>query len=1023
MSKFKPNEKQQQCINNIEGKHLILAGPGTGKTFTLIEIMKAILAKGINPEKILALTFSDAAANEMKNRLDKELQEMDSGVYISTYHSFCLDIIKDNPEEFELPANYKVITDTVSRNFLKECIKELEPKAFRTEKNDPYFYLDEIYRKIQDIKSHRLTKDEYFRYIKENPDWEPELLKAQAKLKDLQESGEKIPATAENNVKKAQKNIDKAYELRDFYELYKSKTEAEHYIDFNDMINFVLDKFDTDPSFLEDISNKYEYLLVDEYQDTNNPQNEIVTKITQSMKDPNVIVVGDDDQIIYTFQGAKLDTMEKFIKNFPDTEIFCLTDNMRSTQSILNAARAVAIQDNNRLEANLEFRNHDICKKLTAKNPDIIKLDKPVRIYKYNDVIQEYAQITQEIENLINSDTCPVNDKNEKKLSEIAILTTTNAELDTFAQLLKEKNIPYELKDGKNIFLIKSSYVLYCYLKMLTSPELYSDKIFKLLLMPPFSINSKDYETLFKQHSRYKTFIDAMKCIDKKEFVQPEKIMDFVLTFDYLQSYRANETLKNIVLETGAKTGIFDYFINSEINRSENIAGLKKIADEAINFSQVTKSVSLEYFVEYLDMAYNDEFVIKTDKAPVTLNAVQLLTYHSSKGKEFEYVYMPTLTKDKWESSSKSYKAGIPLPPSEYKTKDELLEIKYSDNIKLLYVGMTRAKHTLRLSYPQTVAGKEKKLTRYISNIIDDKNLNFEKKEAPEFDAETYWLERTKDLIIKDYDYTKEFHELVNSKINGKPYSPTSVNTYIKCPRMYFYKYILDFEAKDGNADNMHYGTSVHYALEKAVNYAMKNHAYPTKEKFIKYFDDKLSTLPVSSFEASEILKGRGEAALDKYYVQLCNTPVNMLCKPECEIHFTLGDIRFRGIIDRIEKNPDGTFSVYDYKTGSAKNGRIICTGGEHEDYYNQIALYKYFFEKSHECKVKSVGFIFPEDFENNYDPKITDEDCLEVVDKFKNAISNIKAYNFEPIAQKDRKNSPACKYCAYKDFCNFDVV
>ncbi|HCB11318.1 MAG TPA: hypothetical protein DEO94_04095 [Cyanobacteria bacterium UBA11991] len=85
--------------------------------------------------------------------------------------------------------------------------------------------------------------------------------------------------------------------------------------------------------------------------------------------------------------------------------------------------------------------------------------------------------------------------------------------------------------------------------------------------------------------------------------------------------------------------------------------------------------------------------------------------------------------------------------------------------------------------------------------------------------------------------------------------------------------------------------------------------------------------------------------------------------------------------------------------------------------------MYKYFFEKSHECKVKSVGFIFPEDFENNYDPKITDEDCLEVVDKFKNAISNIKAYNFEPIAQKDRKNSPACKYCAYKDFCNFDVV
>ena len=1019
MSNFMPNEKQQECINNTEGKYLVLAGPGTGKTFTIIERMKSLVQNGVNPERILALTFSVPAANEMKNRLDKELDKLDSGVQISTYHSFCLDIIKDYPQDFELPDNYKIISDTITKQFIKECIDEIQPKAYRTSKNDPYLYMKTIQEQIAEIKKCRLTKKDFFDNIKNNLDWEPELIRAKNKLNELQQSGKKIPNNAITDIEKAQKKLDKAYELWDFYELYKSKMEAGHYIDFDDMINFVLDKFDSDNSFIKEIANKYDYLFVDEYQDTNKSQNDIIINLTENMNSGNVFIVGDDDQIIFTFQGAKLDTMEKFLKQFPQTKVICLTDNMRSTQSILDFARQIAIQDNNRLESNIEFEKYNICKKLTSKNPEINKLDKQVRLYKYQDIMQEYSNIVEEIENIINSDNCPKDGNGNKNLSEIAILTNSNSELETFAQMLKDKNIPYDLKEGKKIFLIKSSVVLYYYMQMLVSPELHSDKIFKLLLLSPFNINSKDYETLFMQRSKYKTFIDAMKLIDKSEFVEPEKIIDFIFTYDYLQSYRANETLKNVILEIGAKTGIFDYFINSEINRNENIAGIKKITDEAVEFSDSFNSISLEDFVEYLDIAYSGQTVIKTDKAPITLNAVQLTTYHSSKGKEYSYVYMPTLINEKWESSSSSYKAIIPLPQSEYKTKEELLALKYSDNIKLMFVGATRAKHSLYLSYPKTIAGKDKKLSKFILNI-QDKTEQFE---ALEFNENSYWLESTKKILKRDYDYSHEFKVLVDGILNGKPYSPTSINTYLKCPRQYFYHYILDLAAKDGNADALHYGSAVHKACEKAVKYAKEHQRYPEKSEFIKYFTDKLLSLPISNLESLEILKVRGQNALDKYYVQMCNTPISELYEVEKYLEFPIDGVKFCGIVDRIDKNPDGTYSIYDYKTGNAKNSTSISIGGEHEDYYNQIALYKYFFEQKEKCEVKNTGFIFPEEFENNLNISFTQEECLAVVDKFKSAICNIKEHKFEPIATKERKKSKTCEYCQYRDFCNLEVI
>ena len=1017
-NKKTPNAKQQTCIDSIQGKYLVLAGPGTGKTFTIVERIKNMLQQGIAPEKILCLTFTDAGANEMKKRIETELGVTSCDVQIFTYHGFCCDIIEEFQDDLEVPNNYKIITDPVSKAFIKECIDELRPVYFRTSKNDPYFYINTIKKRIEAIKQNRLTKEKFFKNIKENPDWEKGKADLESTIEEKHKAGNFRTKKLEEALESITKKINQANELWEFYELYQSKLDKQRYLDFNDMINLVLNKFETDGAFLDKVANRYEYIMVDEYQDTNKSQNDIVFALSHALQSENIFVVGDDDQIIYRFQGAKLDTIENYLKEFPDTKIICLTSNMRSTQTILDAARAVIAQDPLSLVNTHSFKDIEgnaIDKNLQACNQEIVAKTSPVRFYKYADMMQEYTEIVKEIESLINSPECPkFKDSEEKDLSQIAILTRSRAEAHEFSELLKSRNIPYELKEGKDIFSIPAVNILYFYIQFLINPEMHAFRIFQLLVAEPFCINPKDYQVLFTEVSKGKTFIDVLREIPEDKFVEPDKFKKFLQTYDYLREYKSKENIKNTILEIGAKTGIFDYYMNTSINRSESVAGLKRFIEEAVGFSDIYKTSFLEEFYTYLKSIIEDEEQISTEKAPVALNAVQLSTYHSSKGREFDYVYMPTLISDKWESSKIS-KPEIPLDSSEYKSEDVLRnEVKPSDLTKLLYVGMTRAKHALRMSYPESVNRKPKKPTKFLVNIQD---MLEREAEVFEYDEHSYWVQSANLLVKKEYDYKKDFKEFMLAKLADRSFSASSINRYLACPRQYLYQDILGMNVKDGNPNALSYGIAVHKACEKAIEFIQLKNMPPEKSQFIKWFMDQLSVLPMQSYEQRKNYEGRGEKALDEYYCQIVNTTASMLHAVEYPLEYTLEDgTKFVGFIDRVDKNPDGTYTIYDYKTGNNKNSAIKIDG-DHEDYYNQIALYKYFYEKKTGDKVSCTKFIYPEDFLSKNEPfDFSDEEIDAVVEKFKTAVKNIKSCEFEPSYKKT-----ACEHCAYKDFCGMN--
>lgn len=1071
-----PNAKQKECIYNTKlGKYLVIAGPGTGKTFTVTRKIKYMIENdGVMPEKILCLTFSNTAAREMKTKIGEKYD-----VNVFTYHEFCLSIMEEFPEQFDIET-FNIITDSHKRNIIKECIDELHPIAYNNEKNNPYQYSQDILDGIEEIKKYRMKREEFFDNLKENPMWEKRLIKLQ------QAQEEKPTKSRKADIESLSKRIAQMKELWGFYELYTQKMRALNYIDFHDMINIVLEKFeDEDSSLLEEIAYKYEYILVDEYQDTNKAQNDIVFALSKFC--PNIFVVGDDDQIIYTFQGANLDTIENFLDKFKnEVKVVCLTENNRSTQNILDVSQGLAELQNKfntfraekakskrekelyeanainlRICSKPKFSDLEITKDLISpKTSSVHHKNKPVEYYSFENEQDERDFVVQSIKNIINNSPSPQpspqrgEGADHPKLSEIAVLTRTNEELKGFEVYLKANGIPVEITGGKNIFDINSVNAMITYMQFLTNPEMYSDKLLGYLLMRPFHIDPRDYKTLYENKSHNRTLTDNIlnllekgiseqnlksklnyllkkdsntitddikNVLDNKTLTiyDEEKLKSFISTYEYLRTYVTNENYANSLLEIGNKTGIFKHYFNDDINKLENVKGIKKLLDEADAYFALhtNQENSFFHFVDYLTKMLEGGIKINLDKEDKPLNAIQLSTYHASKGREFEYVFMPFLTSNKWESSSSSYKDKIPMTTNLItyeEVEEKQAQSKFLDNIKLLYVGMTRAKHSLYLTCVD-LNNKDAKPSWFIKqlkNRFQDKPEYLATPEKPEIQG----LEKP----ATDYDYKKEFEEFIRNRFQ-KSYSPSSLNTYRKCPREYFYNYILGLKSSSGNRDNLTYGLAVHKAFQFTLDYAMNNKKYPSANEAYEVFAKTIDELPCSN---PENLKQSGKEYIfsdGKYYDKFISiAPVEtMETRAELPLDYTTENgINFVGSIDRIDKNPDGTYSIYDYKTGTDNGG--ITKGGQHSDYFYQIGFYKYLFKKQFGITTNiSTTFIYPlleEEFHTIKD--IPDDVCDEIAAEFMEIVDKINNLEFDRP-----QKCPNEKFCSYKNLCKMNAI
>lgn len=1016
---IKPNEKQQEAIDILKGQVMLLAGPGTGKTFTVINRIEKMLSDGVDPSSILCLTFSDAAASEMRQRLIKKMGVKASSVDIYTYHSFCNDIIKEYPSQFEMNGDVRLITDTEKITLMKECIDDAKLEYFVPARADKYFNTKNFISYVEKLKTKRISKEDYLDCLNTNPSLRPRYKEIESEIYEREQAGKTQNKGRYAELEKIKTNIEKAKELWTLYELYCNKMLNNNLIDFSDMINFVLNAFEEDESFLIKISNKYKYFLVDEYQDTNDLQNRIIFNLVDANDEKNIFVVGDDDQIIYGFQGAKSDNIENFLIKYPQTKVICLNENNRSTQTILDFSNLVVSQDLNRLENNEYFKNtYNISKKLTAKNPKIIEKDKKINRLQFAETIQEFNYIVDEIKNLVDSEACPTKDKNEKDLSQIAIIAKKRAELQTFSELLKAKNIPFQIDEGKSIFAIRSTILIYFYLKAMNNHVLASDKLFGLMLSEPFKLDIQDYNKILEEqrllkNDRLNDFISLMRTLT--DWKNPKIISKFLETFDNLQTFATTNSLRNTIIEVVNRTGILEYFYKCPQNRIENISGIRKIISEAGNYQKIDETRGLSDFVTYLDDCLKNEIDICLDKDGSVQNAVQLMTYHGSKGREFEYVYLPNLISSSWENFRM---------PGEYKLiTDEVFDKdieqlkKDSELLKLLFVGITRAKHSLTLSFADNNENKSQQITKYLSEFsnYDFNSMQFE------CEAEDLTKEFVRSISREVFDNRKAFQNEIQERIKSIDLSPSRLNDYLDCPRKFFYLKVLGIDVEEADWDNANFGSVIHSILERAVKFAKEKGEYPDIKTVLEKFHTGMDSSRFSEIAKKEKFIKLGEKLLMNYYPYFSQIPANRVENVEFSFYgVSVGEDLVSGKIDRIEKNSDGTYSLYDYKTGKPTSEKQITQSGGKKNYYNQLCFYKYAYEKMTGNKVSQVGIIYVEDHAKSVYKTLTDSDMAYIENLIKDTYSKIKALKFNPI-KEDKQG--VCKTCVYKHLCKLDII
>ena len=1015
---IKPNVKQEECIRTLDGPVMVLAGPGTGKTYTIIERIAYMIHEGIVPESILCLTYSEAAANEMKARLVKEIGTTASAVTVNTYHAFCNDIIKQYPYEFEMLDGVGLVDDVTKRSIMQETLDIVQPEYYRTRWGDCYYFIPELLKAVDELKSNQITKEEYFNTLNSHPDWMGKMQALEIEYAEREQKG-KLVKTFLNSFETHKRKIGKAKEAWQVFEQYDIKLKQNNFIDFNDMINMVLEAFDNNESFLKKVASKFKYFLVDEYQDTNYSQNKIVFQLAKGADSRNIFVVGDDDQIIYEFQGAKTDTLEKFLNLFPDTKVICLNENNRSTQNILDFSYSIISQDKTRLEYNPEFKKFNISKKLTAKNPKIVPLNKKIQVHGFADLKQENNFIIDSIENLIKSDVFPLNNEGEKDLSKIAVLTRENNELEEFANLLEARNINFQIKESKNIFDIKASLLIYFYLKALENSYYYSDKLFGLLLCAPFNFDNKDMTFLIQQNkiNHNDLITNIRNNLDSYKWQAPDKVKKFIHDFDKLLKLKNVLNVRDLIIETVNITGLLAYFLENDIDKSENIYAVKKITDEAQSYMYLHKGCKISDFLDHLDSAFKSNIPIVIDKDDYIQNALQLITLHGSKGREFDYIFMPHLISKKWEDKRVNNSMSLPVDKDCAETDEETA--RKSEQLRLLFVGTTRAKHSLIMSYSNSIDGQPRELTSYLSAPVQDENLV--ETYNHELEKDDYINEIVSSLTKQSFDYTAAFEGEIKARTKDFIISPSTLNSYIACPRAFLYSKVLEIPVLDKDTENAHYGTAVHSVLKWAVQYAQTNERYPDLDLMKEIFIKNLSMQEFDTLQKREEFEKRGLKCLDKYYPQMLSTPFNRISSTEYSFNYVPVENHFlKGFIDRIEKNKDGTLEVYDYKTGGAKSKSQIADGKTYENYLNQLRFYKYALEiLDNNTKVVRAGLIFVEEPDNNFYIELTDKDNQIIKDKIDYVYTNIENLNFEPPKPEER----SCEYCDYRHLCKLNEL
>jgi DNA helicase-2/ATP-dependent DNA helicase PcrA len=962
------NPSQRAAIDTVDGALLVVAGPGTGKTQIIAARIAKIILTGCLPDNILCLTYTDAGTIAMRTRLLSFIGPDAYRTQIHTFHAFCNLIIQDNPSYFGF-SDLQPVSELEKRAFVRKMLDSL-PIENPLAKEKGLLYSDS--RGLLDlyavIKREDWQIDDIVsavdRHIEELPNL-PGMRYSRKYTKDgvTHLPGDLKQALLDAEIKKSERFKAAACSFAN----YQSILQDNRRYDFEDMILWVIKAFKDNPGLLCDYQERFQYLLVDEYQDTSGSQNEIVDLLMSYWDNPNLFVVGDDDQSIYRFQGANISNILSFNTRY-NPQTVTLTENYRSSRQILASAQSLIEKNSQRLSNRKTCPDLNITKELRANRPDSERPE--VRIYP--NTTQEALGIALEIEgyHLKGED-----------LSRIAVLYRNHRQVEQLTRYLSARGIPFNTRKREDILhtpLISQLVNILTYLhKEASRPHSEEGTLFRILHYPAFNIPP----LLIAQIFASSTTTDRSR---------PEKpLREQLQSNDQPQLPAASELIESTIANIPCVT--LQELIHSVINRF----GLLKQSEHAettvwhlelLNtFFDFVKDecarnpkLDLGLLIEMIDIMESQKIPLPAERIACNRSGVNLITCHSAKGLEFETVYMLGCNEDEWEKKRSISAFAAPPGMMPGQSADES---GFEESRRLFFVALTRAEKRLVLSYAEKDnKGKQFARSCFIAELEQGGTVDSRAYELEPEELETALLaimqEPPEDM---GSIYASDF---VGELLKDYHLSATHLSSYLACPHSFFYTNILRVP-KPRNAA-MAFGTSVHEALEFLFSSMQRSgtQLFPSRASFIDLFVKEMNRRQ-DSFTGIEFARrlAKGIVSMEMLYDQhIGKWHKDVLIEKAFRVALENG-INLNGRVDKLEILSGSRINLVDYKTGSFDRKKFQSPNPErvdkaeaegkevkHEDlyggdYWRQAVFYKIMVEKSPEnsYQVSSTEFVFVE--------------------------------------------------------------
>jgi DNA helicase-2/ATP-dependent DNA helicase PcrA len=968
------NLQQKKAVTFGNGPLLIIAGAGTGKTTVLTRrIVWLIEQKLAKPEEILALTFTDKAANEMRDRVDLLMPLGYADIHISTFHSFAQKILLQHALDIGLPGDFQVITPTQAWILVKKHLYDFDLDYYRPAGN-PNKFIHSMLKHFERAKREGISPEEYLKFAENqrlNSDRAEKIMNHESGIMNQE--------------------ISRINELANAYHKYQKLLLDANFLDFSDLITYCLKLFKTRPKILKFYQTQFKFVLVDEFQDTDLAQYELIKLLAKP--GDNITMVGDDDQSIFKFRGASISNILKFKEDYPKASEITLVENYRSSQNILDLSYEF-IQQNNpyRLEAKLK-----IAKKLRAN----LTTPGTIEVLHTATGHEEARAVADKIVALNQTDGLSFN--------EFAILVRANDSAEVFLAELSRRGIPYIYVASKGLYRKPIVVELLSYLQILDNFHR-NELLFRILTLPKFKIDHQDL--ILITHLAYKkssSVYEALKNLETSEIradISEESKKQIKVLLEMLDRHArlakelpVSELFVKIVNDTGLDKKLMEETVENIENRNL----VNELYRKAQDFESENTDKELKGFLTELDLEAEagEEGSLPAD-LEAGPEAVKVMTIHSAKGLEFACVFVVNLADQRFPSRDR--KEQIPLDDALVKEILPEGDAHLMEERRLFYVSLTRAKKYLYLTWSDYYSGNTKKKPSQF--LVES---GFEKKpEKTKPTGEVFFRRQQQTLPIAKVDYSAFIPETFDF---------SQISCFKKCPLEYKFRYIYKIPTKGSGA--MSFGSTMHNTLKKfmqnvtQLNSGQKVDLFgkvqtglviPKKDELLKFYHESWIDDWYDNKNSKEKYRQDGLKFLGEFYDSFVKAP-KLAKYLEQSFKLKLGDYKFKGRIDRADINPEGALDIIDYKTGELR------TKLEQVD-KDQLLIYQWAAQEALKEKVNSLSYYYFKSIETPLKFLGTAEDIEKLKEKLLETIKEIvTATKHNDFHNLDLEKSHDCKY------------